>query len=388
MTRPRLGRNVRVLAWVSFFQDAATEMLYPVLPLYLTVALGASAEIVGIVEGLANGTAALLRGVSGRLADSMDRVPLVGAGYGIAAVAKLLLAFATSWPAVLAVRVLDRVGKGVRETPRDVIVAADTEPALRGRAFGYQRAFDSAGAVVGPLAGLALYELVAHDFRLLFLIAFLPAALSAALVAFVREPRRVARSAPDPRDPPARFSPRYRVAMVFVALFALANFPDALIVLRLRDAGFSVAGVMAGYALFNAAYSALSYPAGRIADRFAPQRVFAAGLALLAIAYFGFGLDTSVPLALYALLVVYGAFLALTDGVGRAWISALAPEARVGTGLGIYQAIVGGGSLAAGAWAGAAWGAHGTLPFLVSGALVALVAVALTLVPAPRRAAS
>src|SRR5213592_3212053 len=154
-----LSRNVVVLSWVSFFQDAASELLYPVLPLFLTVTLGAPASVVGLIEGVAEGTASVMKAVSGRLADRFRRRPLIGLGYGVSSLAKPVIGLAQGWGLVLVARFVDRVGKGVRTSPRDALIAAETPPEIRGRAFGFHRAADTAGAVVGPLLGLALYEL-------------------------------------------------------------------------------------------------------------------------------------------------------------------------------------------------------------------------------------
>jgi len=369
----RLSRNVVVLSWVSFFQDAASEMLYPVLPLFLTTVLGAPPVAIGVIEGLAEGTASLLKGVSGRLADVYARRPLVAAGYGISTVAKGLLALATGWPFVLACRVLDRAGKGLRTSPRDALIATDTPPELRGRAFGFHRAFDTAGAVVGPLLGLALYEAVHREMRPLFLFAVIPAAVSVSLIAFVREGS--APKAPAEAKGGACFTPAYRRVVGFLAVFGLANFSDAFVILRVKQLGLGFAAVMLAYALYNASYAILSYPAGIVSDRLSRPLVFAVGLLLFAVAYLGFGLAGSAPWA-WGLLAVYGAYAALTDGVGKAWICDLLPPESMGAGLGFYQGIVGAASLIAGIWAGLAWGEDGRLPFLISGSVVcALVGV-------------
>src|SRR6476619_8098529 len=186
----RIPRNVKVLSLVSFFQDAASELLYPVLPLFITGTLGAPPSVLGLIEGIAEGTASIGKAVSGRLADKVEhRKPLVAIGYGISSLAKPLIGLATVWPVALAGRFVDRVGKGVRTTPRDALIAADTPPEIRGRAFGLHRAADTAGAVVGPLIGLAMYELLDHRLRPLFLFAAIPAFISVALIACVREDR-------------------------------------------------------------------------------------------------------------------------------------------------------------------------------------------------------
>lgn len=380
--RPQLSRNVIVLSWVSFFQDAASEMLYPIIPIFLTTVLGASPAIVGVIEGFAEGTASLLKGYAGWLADRMARRPLVIGGYALSSVAKLLLAFASSWAFVLACRVLDRAGKGVRGTPRDALIVADTPPAARGRAFGFHRAVDTAGAIVGPLVGLGLYELLAHNLRAIFFASFVPAVVSVGLIGFVRESPRVAQGA-RVKVVAERLSRRYWSAIALLSIFALANFSDALIILRLKVVGFGVPAIMGAYALYNVSYAALSYPAGIVSDRVPRRLVFAAGIALFAVSYLAFGL-VSTPSIFWGLMLLYGAYMALTDGVGKAWVAEMAPEARTGVGLGIYQATMGVGSVVAGAWAGLAWGASGSLPFVVAGLVAATVATILALTPTRR----
>jgi len=346
------------------------------LPLFLTTVLGAPPVAIGVIEGVAEGTASLLKGVSGRLADFYARRPLVAAGYGISTVAKGLLVFATGWGFVLICRVLDRAGKGLRTSPRDALIAADTPPELRGRAFGFHRAFDTAGAVVGPLLGLALYEAVHHEMRPLFLFAVIPAAMSVLLIGFVREggSARVVRAETKVR---VSFPPAYRRVVGFLAVFGLVNFSDAFVILRVKQLGLGFVAVMLAYALYNASYAFLSYPAGIVSDRLPRPLVFAAGLLLFAVAYVGFGLVGGARWV-WLLLVVYGGFAALTDGVGKAWISDLLPGECMGAGLGYYQGIVGAASLIAGIWAGLAWGSDGRLPFLISGSVVCALAAILS----------
>ncbi len=389
-----LTRNLKVVSAVSFLQDAASELLYPILPIFLTVTLGAPVAVVGLIEGLAEGAASLTRLAAGPLAARYRRTPLIAVGYGLAGLGKLLIAVAGAWPVVLAGRAVDRLGKGIRGAPRDGLIAADVPAAMRGRAFGFHRAMDTAGAVVGPLLGLAGYELLDHRLRPLLIIAVVPAVLSATLVALLRDPDDAGRAPglrrapPDPapaaavgvspdRDgtplPPAF----WRVVAVLTG-FSLVNFPDALLILRLHDVGFGVVAVIAAYVLYNVVYAVLSYPAGRAADRFTPPVVFGLGLACFAIAYLGLGL-TRDHLAAWLLMAVYGGYTALTDGVGKAWVSGLLPDARQTSGQGLFQGLSGFGVLAAGVWAGLAWHGDGRLPLLVSGAVAALVAGALLL---------
>ena len=372
----KLSRNVVVLSWVSFFQDASSEMLYPVLPLFLTGVLGATPAAVGLIEGVAEGLSSVLKGVFGKLADRMARRPLVAAGYSLSAIAKVLIALAAGWPFVLFCRLLDRVGKGVRTSPRDALIASDTPPELRGRAFGFHRAIDTAGAVVGPLIGLGLYELLNHQLRPLFLISFIPALVSIALIFLVREGPLPVRTAP-PTSEQGVLPRRYWRAIAIITVFGLVNFSDALIILRMKQLGLSFVAVMLAYALYNASYALLSYPAGKLADRLPKQLVFAAGLGVFAVAYLGFGLAANA-LWVWPLLIIYGGYSALTDGVGKAWISSLVPETSVGTALGYYQGASGVATVVAGIWAGLLWGSGGTVPFVISGIAAAVIGLILT----------
>ena len=371
-----LSHNVRVLSGVSFFQDAASEMLYPVLPLFITGVLGAPPAVVGLIEGLAEGTASILKVASGWLADRMRRKPLIAVGYGLSSISKLLIGLAYAWPLVLVARVADRTGKGIRGAPRDALIADDTPQADRGRAFGFHRAADTFGAVVGPLIGLALYFALGQEMRPLFFIAFIPAAISVGLIVFVRERPRThheraaaiaARGGPLPRP--------YRRVVTFLTIFGLVNFTDALLLLRAKELGFGFAGVVLVYTLYNLTYSLLSYPAGTWSDRVPRRKVFAAGIAVFAVSYFGLGIITSAAWV-WVLLPVYGAYTALTDGVSRAWVADLAPHAT-GTALGTYAGFSGAASIVAGVWAGLAWGGTGRLPLLISGSVAGVLAVVL-----------
>ncbi|MEV0740388.1 MFS transporter [Streptomyces sp. NPDC050549] len=384
-----LTRNVKVLCGVSFLQDAASELLYPILPIFLTVVLGAPPAVVGAIEGAAEGAASLTKVAAGRLADRFARRPLIGAGYGLAAVGKLLIALATAWPLVLVARVTDRLGKGMRGAPRDALLVEGVPHGQRGKVFGLHRAADTAGAVVGPLVGLVLYEALDHRLRPLFWIAVIPAVASVALVAAVRDPRtaQAGSSAARTARTPWRSLPRpyWRVLGVLL-VFNLVNFPDALLLLRAHDLGLSTAGVVGAYAVYNLVYAALSYPAGALSDRLPRPLVFATGLFFFAVGYLGLGLIHS-PWAVFVVLPLYGGFAACTDGVGKAWISTLVADHQQGSAQGLYQGATGAAVLVAGVWAGLAWGADGHLPLLVSGAVGLVLAGVLPTVARARTAA-
>ncbi|MFF4211553.1 MFS transporter [Streptomyces sp. NPDC001796] len=371
---------------MSFLQDAASELLYPILPIFLTTVLGAPPAVVGAIEGLAEGAASVTKVASGRLADRFARRPLIGAGYGLAALGKLLIAVATVWPLVLVARVVDRLGKGVRGAPRDALLVDGVPQEQRGRVFGLHRAADTAGAVVGPLAGLALYEGLDHRLRPLFWVAVIPAVASVALVAVVRDPGRTGGASAKVVRARWRSLPRpyWRVLAVLFA-FNLINFPDALLLLRAHELGLSTAGVVGAYAVYNLAYAALSYPAGALSDRLPRPLVFAAGLVFFAVGYLGLGL-IHAPWLVFVVLPLYGGFAACTDGVGKAWVSSLVPDHQQGTAQGLYQGITGAAVLWAGLWAGLAWGSDGHVPLLVSGAIALALAAVLPVLGRSRQA--
>jgi MFS family permease len=379
--RTWLTRNVRVLSAVSFLQDAASELLYPLLPIYLTSVLGAPAAVVGAVEGAAEGAASLTKLAAGPLGDRFARRPLIATGYGMAALGKVVVAAAAAWPGVLAGRVVDRLGKGIRGAPRDALLVVDIDAAARGRVFGFHRAMDTLGAVVGPLLGLAGYELFDHQIPPLLWVAVVPAVLSVALVFLVRETRRVLPRA-ERRAVFARVGElpgRYWRVTTALALFGLVNFPDALLLLRLNEIGFSVVEVILAYVTYNAVYAVVSYPAGLLGDRIPRLAVFGVGLVFFAIGYTGLGLTTDTVTA-WLLIGVYGVFTGCTDGVGKAWISSLVGSELQASAQGVFQGVSGFAVLAAGLWAGFLWGADGRLPLLISGIVGAVFAVGLLVI--------
>jgi MFS family permease len=373
--RTWLTRNVRVLSAVSFLQDCASELLYPLLPIYLTSVLGAPAAVVGAVEGAAEGAAALTKLTAGPLGDRYRKRPLIATGYGMAALGKVIVAAAGAWPGVLVGRVVDRLGKGIRGAPRDALLVVDVDDAARGRVFGFHRTMDTLGAVVGPLLGLAGYELLDHEIAPLLWVAAVPAVLSVALVFAVRERRKPqaagARRAVFSR---VRELPRqyWRVTAV-VVVFGLVNFPDALLLLRLNEIGFSVVEVILAYVTYNLVYALASYPAGVLADRVGKPAIFGIGLVFFAVGYLGLGMTTDA-LTAWLLIGVYGLFTGCTDGVGKAWISSLAGTGLQGSAQGVFQGLSGFAVLAAGLWAGLLWGADGQVPLLISGIIGGVVA--------------
>jgi MFS family permease len=381
-----LTRNVRVLAVVSFLQDVASELLYPLLPIYLTAVLGAPPAVVGAIEGAAEGAASLTKLAVGPLGDRFAKRPLIAAGYGMAALGKVIVAVATAWPGVLAGRVVDRLGKGIRGAPRDALLVDGIDKSMRGKVFGFHRAMDTLGAVVGPLLGLAGYELLDHQIPPLLYIAIVPAVLSVFLVLLVREPRRTAaaRAKRAPifrglRELPRRY---WRVTALLVA-FGVVNFPDALLLLRLNEIGFGVVEVILAYVGYNLVYALASFPAGVLADKLPRSAVFGFGLVFFAVGYIGLG-STTDPVAAWVLIAAYGMFTACTDGVGKAWISTLVGAEQQASAQGVFQGASGFAVLTAGLWAGLLWGSDGRLPLVISGVVGACFAVALLVAQVPR----
>ena len=368
--RPWLTRNVRVLSAVSFLQDTASELLYPLLPIYLTTVLGAPPAVVGAIEGVAEGAASVTKVAVGPLGDRFAKRPLIATGYGMAALGKVIVAVAAAWQGVLAGRVVDRLGKGLRGVPRDALLVDGLDPGSRGRVFGFHRAMDTLGAVVGPLLGLLGYELLDHEIAPLLYVAIVPAVLSVLLLLLVRERPRLG---PPPTrtkilagmaELPRRF---WRVTAVVVG-FGLINFPDALLLLRLNEIGFGVVEVILAYVTYNLVYAVASFPAGMLADRLPRSAVFGLGLVFFSVGYLGLGLTTD-PVVAWLLIGFYGLFAACTDGVGKAWVSALAGQDRQATAQGVFQGGSGLAILVAGVWAGLLWGEDGQLPLLISGAV-------------------
>lgn len=375
----RLPRQVWRLSWISFLTDVASEMVYPVLPLFLVGALQAPAKVLGLIEGAALALVNVMRWWSGRRSDVLGRrTPFIRAGYGLAAISKPMIGLATAWPLVLVSRLLDRFGKGLRTTARDAMIADATTPEQRGRAFGLHRAMDSAGAVLGSLLGFALLTVLPDQLRTVFLVAAIPGAGAVWLAFRLRELPRGAGTAPGPAK--VRLTARFRWAVALMVVFALADSSDTFVLLRAQDLGLPIGHVVLAYALFNAVYSALSYPLGSMSDQLGPVRVLVAGWLVYALVYAGLGWGASP----WALMPVYGLYMAATDGVGKALLSKLAPKEAKGTALGVAGMATGFGSLVASVSAGALWDAGLKAHAFYAGAGLALLAAGALAIAAPR----
>jgi MFS family permease len=383
--KPKLPRVVVWLGIVSLLTDVGTELIYPLLPLFLFDVLHARREFVGAVEGAAEATAAFLKLLSGKLADrAAKKKPLTVLGYGVSSLVRPLVGFATAPWHVLVTRVADRIGKGIRSSPRDALLADATPPSQRGRAYGYHQALDNAGAIVGPLAATALLA-AGVGLRSLFLLAAIPGALAmTALIFGVREPpppplsaRAVAGLAARARGAALA---RYLGA---VALFGLGNSSDAFLLLRAQQLGVAVKWIPLLWMAHNGTKAALSTWGGALSDRVGRRRVIAAGWALYAVTYLAFGF-ASRPWHMWALFVAYGVYYALTEGTQRALVADLAPGWARGTAFGWYNAVVGVVALPASLGFGALADRFGApVPFTVSALLAGLASLALALLVRP-----
>jgi MFS family permease len=341
----RLPRAVVWLGVVSFLTDASGEMIYPLLPIFLTTVLKASTGFIGLVEGVAETTASLLKLVSGRLADAMPRKkPLTVAGYGLSSAARPLIAFAPAPIYVLLIRFADRFGKGVRSSPRDALVAEVTPSDRRGAAYGYHRAMDNAGAVVGPLAGFALISGLHVELRTVFAWAALPAALAmAALVFGVREPRQpVAPAAPKLAAGGSAATENGALAryLVAVALFTLSNSSDAFLLVRAGESGFSERGILLLWTAHNATKALLTRGFGALSDRVGRRWLIGAGWLIYAATYFGFG-RAHAEWQIWVLFLLYGLYYSLVEGSEKALVADLAGPGRRGRAFGWFNGLTG-----------------------------------------------
>jgi len=381
---PGVKRPVFILGVVSFLTDVSSEMVYPLVPLFLTSVLGAPLTAVGIIEGLAEGGASLFKTVGGWASDRLRmRRPLVFAGYALSAVAKPLLAAAYVWPVVLLVRFGDRAGKGVRTAPRDALVAEVTPAQVRGRAFGFHRAADTLGAVVGPAVALGLLALFSDNFRLIFILAFIPAVAGVALVSLVRERPAPPAAAGATTSTWRELGVGFYVFLGVSLVFALGNSSDVFLLLRAKDVGLSNSEVVLSYMLFNLVYAVVSMPAGIASDRLGRRNVIGVGFAVFAAVYVGFGLAGGGAV-IWPLFAVYGLHMALTEGVGRAFVADFVPGERRATALGLYQGAMGGMILLSSVIAGALWDiVDPAAPFFL-GAVTALLALVALVILRPQ----
>ncbi|MBN1427038.1 MAG: MFS transporter [Anaerolineae bacterium] len=394
-----LPRNVWVVTITSFLTDISTDMIANLIPLFLANVLGAKTGIIGLIEGIAESTASLLKVLSGQLSDRIGkRKGLTIAGYSISTLAKPFLYFAGSWWWVLIVRFADRVGKGVRTAPRDALVANSIDEKRRGLAFGLHRAGDTAGAMIGLLIALGVVwatqsgslTLERATFQRLVLISIVPAVLAVLVLALGA--REIQSPEAKVAEPPSLslhgFDRRFRCFVPVLFLFTLGNSADAFLILRAQERGLSVVGMLGMLATFNLVYALISGPAGALSDKIGRRKLIIGGWLAYGVLYLGFALAMTAW-QIWLLYALYGIYYGMVEGVAKAYVADIVPHQQRGTAYGIYHAVIGIAALPASLIAGLLWQGLGSwqgfgpqAPFLF-GAMLALVAVILFVVWVP-----
>ena len=368
--------NIFFLGLTSLFTDIASEMVYPLVPIFLTSVLGAPVAAVGLVEGIAESAASLIKAFSGWFSDRIrKRKALTVLGYGLGAISKPILALSFIWPQVLIARFVDRVGKGVRTSPRDALIAESTSKGEYGKSFGFHRGMDTVGAAIGPLIAFAALPLLKNDFRLFFGLAVVPAVAGVAvLTAFVRE-KISAADGEDPKLSLRSFDLSFKLFLLVVLVFTIGNSSDAFLILRARNAGIAVGLIPIVYFVFNAVYAFSATPVGSLSDRIGRKAVIVLGCLIFSLVYLGFGLAKS-QLTIWLLFAAYGFYYAFAEGIFKAYTADIVPRHLRGTAYGLLNLSLGIALLPASLIAGLLWQRIGpSAPFFFGSAMSLLALV-------------
>jgi MFS family permease len=336
-------RNVFFAGLVSFFMDVSSEMIYPLVPLFLANALGVNKSVIGLIEGVAESTASLLKVFSGWFSDRIgNRKWLMAAGYGISTLSRPFVALATGWSHVLGSRFIDRFGKGVRTAPRDAIITESSDKAFLGRAFSFHRSLDTLGAVVGPALAFFLLGILSNDYRKVFWLSMVPGIIAVLLIIFfiTEKKKGAAAHAERPRLTLKHFDWRFKSFVLIAGLFAFGNSSDVFLILRAQQVGISTRMIPVVYLLFNLIYTLSAFPAGIAADRFGRKRIILLGFVLFAILYYGFAVASHTR-AIWVLFGFYGLFMGLTEGIQKAFLATLVPRDFKATAFGVFSTVVG-----------------------------------------------
>jgi MFS family permease len=377
-----LSRNVFCSGLVSLFMDVSSEMIYPLVPLFLANVLGVNKSMIGLIEGIAESTASLLKVFSGWFSDRVGkRKGLMLAGYSISTLSRPLMATAAFWQQVLGARFTDRVGKGVRTAPRDAIIAESTPLSHMGRAFSFHRAMDTVGAVIGPAITIGLLGVFNNNYRMIFWLSMVPAVIAVTVIILcIHDQKR----SPTPRAKRPRLSLRQfpwqmKFFMVIAALFALGNSSDAFLILRAGQVGIPTMTIPAVYLVFNLVYSLSAIPAGIAADRFGMKRIILLGFFLFAGLYYGFAIAASSA-AIWWLFALYGVFMGFTEGIQKAYLATIIPADFKATAFGVYATVVGLAMFPASLIGGWLWDHISPAATFYFGALTAILSALLFLI--------
>lgn len=335
-----LPRNVVLLGFISGFNDISSEMIYPILPIFLTQVLGASVLIVGIMEGVAEATASIFKVLFGYWSDTLQkRKPFIIAGYGGSAIGKIVIALAQSWPIIYIGKIFDRTGKGARTGARDALLLEAAEKNNKGLIFGFHRSMDSLGAVIGPVIVLVLLSTFHNNLRLILYIATIPTIIALFFFFFVKESKKkITVSKVKFSFNIKQVSPTFRIFLIGFAIFSLGNSSDTFLLLKAKSLGLNIFSVTAAYVVYNLVYTLVSTPAGAIADKIGTKKVYLIGMFIYISVYLGFAFNTNRSLV-WVLFGVYGFYIALTDGVSKALGGALIPQEQAGTAYGVMYTV-------------------------------------------------
>ncbi len=351
------GKNVTVTGFVSLFMDISSEMIYPLVPLFLANILGVNKSIIGLIEGIAESTASLLKVFSGWYSDRIgNRKWLMVAGYGISTLSRPILALAAGWHHVMGFRFVDRFGKGIRTAPRDAIVVESTEKDHLGLAFGFQRAMDTIGAVLGPAIAFFLLGIFSNGYRIIFWVSMIPAVIAVLLIAFfiTEKANNSSHTFKSPKLTLKYFDGRFKTFVLIAAVFAVGNSSDVFLILRAQQVGIQPVTIPVVYLMFNLIYALSALPAGIAADKFGKKKVVLIGFILFALVYYGFAVVADTVMV-WVLFAFYGFFMGITDGVQKAFLATIIPADFKATAFGIYNTAVGLATLPASLIGGMLW---------------------------------
>jgi MFS family permease len=374
--KSKIPRQVLILGMVSLFTDIASEMLYPVTPIFLTAILGSSMAVVGIIEGIAEFIAGLLKGYFGNLSDKVGkRSVFVVIGYGLSAISKPLPGIFQNIPTVLFSRVADRTGKGIRTAPRDALLGSYSN-GNSGAVFGFHRGMDTLGAAIGPIAALVLLYYFPDNFQLIFLLAFVPSAIAVLLTMLIKDkPVNTNLKSKQNYFEFWKSSPKtYKKILVLIVIFSLVNSSDVFLILKSRDVSDSSTLAIFGYIFYNLIYAAASYPLGGLSDKLGKKKIFSLGLIIFSLVYFGFAFIPDIKI-IWLLFTLYGIYAAATEGISKAWISDLIADEQRGSAIGLLTMLSGFSVMLGSFLTGILWDNFGSaVPFLLSAVVSLFIA--------------
>jgi len=378
----KIPKKVWILGLVSLFNDIGSEMLYPILPIFITQVLKAPVAVLGVIEGVAEGASSLFKTIFGHLSDKLQkRKPFVAYGYISSAIAKTLIAFSRIWPVVFFGRVLDKFGKGLRTGARDALLLEAANKKNKGLIFGFHRALDSAGAFIGPSITLILLLIFKRNIFHILYIAIIPSFLALFFLSFIKETTKKQKK-------PEKIklflslkslSPKLKLFLLIIAIFTLGNSSDVFLILRAQNIGLSLTFTVGAYILYNFVFALFSTPAGVLADKIGAKRVFLYGILIYSIVYLGFAVNKN-PLMVYLLFAIYGLYIAFTDGVSKALIGEYIKPKDAGTAYGVLQTVISVFTLFASVIAGIIWSRFSPGATFIFGAFCSLLAYFLFLI--------